>query len=94
MDFSYLLKVDDVPLSVSDKDLPFTTLTFDVSDPRFQALDAIRINYTDPKGYPRIMYEPHIAVKLQLNSADSPITFNLIAKVKTLYFNICCVSYE
>jgi hypothetical protein len=87
LDFSYLLKIDNESLSVFDKDLPSQTLTFDVSDERFEALPANRIDFFDDYGNPRIRYEPRIAVKLQLNSADSPIKFNLIAKVKTLYFN-------
>ena len=88
-DFSYLLKVDNQPLSVSDKDLPFQNLTFSVSDPRFEALNtSIRKGYNDSDGHPRIMYEPHIAVKSELNAAESPIQFNLIAKVKTCFLTI------
>ena len=85
LDFSYLLKVDNQSLSVSDKDLPFQNLTFYVSDSRFKALDGIRKDY-DSDGHPRIMYEPRIAVNKSLNAADSPIQFNLIAKVKTIFF--------
>lgn len=85
LDFSYLLKVDNKSLSVSDKDLPFQLLTFDVSDPRFEALEPILRDESD-NGHPRIRYEPRIAVKMQLDSAASPIKFNLIAKVKTLHF--------
>jgi hypothetical protein len=86
LDFSYLLKVDNQSLSVSDKDLPFQNLTFYVSDPRFEALPAIRKDYNYSDGHPRIMYEPRIAVNKSLNAADSPIQFNLIAKVKTIFF--------
>lgn len=85
LDFSYLLKVDNQSLSVSDKDLPFQNLTFNVSDPRFKALDGIRKDYNDSyNGHPRIMYEPQIVVQKQLNAAESPIQFNLIAMVKTI----------
>ncbi|XP_046642882.1 chitinase-like protein PB1E7.04c isoform X5 [Daphnia pulicaria] len=82
LDFSYLIvEALGGPLTVSDKDLPSQNLKFGVSDERFKVLEneTKRTEYNDTQGYLRFTYEPRIAVKSQLNSSESPITFNLIA---------------
>lgn len=65
-------------------DLPLEELIFDVSDQRFKALAPKLRYYNDSKNQLRVAYEPCIAVNTPLNAADSPITFNLIAKVYSL----------
>ncbi len=95
LDFSYLIvEALGGPLTVSDKDLPSQNLKFGVSDERFKVLEneTKRTEYNDTQGYLRFTYEPRIAVKSQLNSSESPITFNLIATVKT--FNLKNVVWQ
>lgn len=84
LDFSDLLIVNEQRLKVSDKDLPLEKLTFEVSDSRFKALEPYFRYYNDSKNQLRVEYEPRIAVNQTLKAEDSPITFNLIAKVYCL----------
>ncbi|KAI9550662.1 hypothetical protein GHT06_006214 [Daphnia sinensis] len=80
LDFSDLLIVDGKRLYVTDMDLPSEKLTFEVSDPHFQALEPRVRYYNDSNGIPRVAYEPCIAVNRTPDAENSPITFYLIAQ--------------
>lgn len=84
LDFSALLTPDGNLLTAYDNDFPIdpdAMIDFTVDSPYFITLTPAEIRFNDSTGSERIRYVPRLALARQLNAADSPIRFNLIATV-------------